>query len=61
MATPHLIVRMVVTMQTSKSVGSTLNTVADRMKLMPRVPRSMTRLRAPEAQEGVGLGLEFRV
>ena len=32
---------------TSSAVGSTLNTMDDRMKLMPRVPRSITRFSAP--------------
>ena len=49
-AGPQVYVRMAVTAATSRNVGSTLKTAALRMKLMPRVPRSTTRLTAPNME-----------
>ena len=40
-----------VTSETSKARGTTLNTSADRTKLMPRLPRSMALERAPRESE----------
>lgn len=46
-AAPHLYARMPETSTTSSAVGTTLKIMLERMKLMPRVPRSMALLSAP--------------
>lgn len=43
---------------TSKKVGTTLKTMLERVQLMPRVPRSITRLRAPAMQKGKALSVK---
>ena len=44
---PHLYARMPETSSTSRPVGTTLKIIEERMKLIPRVPRSIARERPP--------------
>lgn len=49
-AAPHLTPRIVETKASSKIVGTTLNTIAVRTKLIPRDPRSIVFDKAPKVQ-----------